>query len=74
MAKKKDTDSNELTAEQKEAYLKDPSHCPFCCSPNFEGEEIEINDNQAEQVLSCNDCNHSWRNTYTLNKVEGIGE
>ena len=74
MAKKTDTDGNALTAEQKKAYLKDSSHCPFCSSPNYEGEEIEINDNQAEQVLNCNDCGRSWRDIYVLKIVEGIGE
>ena len=70
----KDTDSNALTAKQKKAYLKDSSKCPFCGSDNIGGDGVEIGDNQAEQIVTCNDCEHSWRDIYVLKKVEGIGE
>jgi len=58
-----------LTEKQKEEYLKDSSVCPFCKSSNIEGGPVEINGNEADQRVSCNECNKSWIDIYTLTEV-----
>lgn len=40
--------------------------CPFCRATQVEGGFVEIDDNKAYQSVSCNACDHSWTDIYTL--------
>ncbi len=50
----------------KTDYIRDPSKCPFCGHWQIEGEEVEIEEGKALQVMSCAACEKSWRDIYTL--------
>lgn len=54
----------ELTEEQLKAYRKRPWTCPFCGSENIEGEAPDIEGNQADQEMYCNDCENVWWDVY----------
>jgi transposase-like protein len=65
MAKKVD-----LTDEQKKGHLKNPSRCPFCHSPDIEGQSVEVDGSHANQRVSCVSCGRHWYDNYTLTSVE----
>jgi len=59
-----------LTEEQKKAYLKNPSRCPFCKSNNISGGEIDMESLETWQHCSCDDCHEEWMDIYKLCSVE----
>ena len=61
-----------LTEEQKKAYLKDSSKCPFCQSEQIEGGPVEIDGDTAWQKVSCLDCDKQWADIYRLADVEEV--
>lgn len=61
-----------MTPEQKTAYLKDPSVCPYCQSPNIDGEGVQIEGSQAIQEVACNDCYNEWEDSYQLADVRSL--
>lgn len=40
--------------------------CPFCRGDQIEGHEVVIDNGQAHQGISCNDCDKEWTDTYQL--------
>ncbi len=64
---------NKLTMVQKQEYIKNSGHCPFCNSISIEGSSIEMDVNsQVYQEIFCHECKASWRDIYKLVKVEVI--
>lgn len=45
---------------------------PDCLSENIEGYSVEIDASVATQEVSCNECDWSWRDEYTLTNVSNI--
>ena len=62
--------SQPLTAEQKEAYLKDSGKCPRCKSTDITGDSIEVDGDSAWQNVSCSECNETWTDVYTLSYID----
>ena len=60
----------QLTPEQKVAYLADSSHCPFCKSSDIEGGSVDVDAGGAWQEVGCNACGKSWNDFYRLVDVE----
>jgi len=40
--------------------------CPFCKSPDIEGQEVTIEDGAAYQKCSCLECEKGWEDRYVL--------
>ena len=59
-----------FTKEQKEKYLADSGFCPFCGSDQITGEHLEVESESAWQPISCNVCDKTWKDVYTLTDVE----
>lgn len=57
-----------MTEEQRQKYLKNPFHCPYCNSENIESEEIDWEAMSAP--IKCHDCNKNWFDCYTLTDVQ----
>ena len=60
-----------ITSEQKAAYLKNPSRCPFCGGSDLEGEGYDY-DGDPAQTIECQDCGRSWLDIFTLTDIEII--
>lgn len=52
------------------------SRCPHCLDDIIEGDSIEIDGNQALQSVSCNNCNATWTDCYTLSNraIVSVGD
>ena len=59
-----------MTKKQKKDYLESPSHCPKCKGINITGGHIEVDGETAWQNITCEDCDASWSDIYTLSDVE----
>jgi transposase-like protein len=66
--------SETLTQEQKEQYLKASHRCPYCKSEDIERDFVEVNEGEATQRVTCNDCHQDWIDIYTLTDVQGERE
>jgi hypothetical protein len=54
-------------AISSEEYVQDNGmHCPFCRSYDISSGDIEIDDVQIFQKISCFDCSKSWQDVYKL--------
>lgn len=49
-----------------EEYVDEPGRCPHCRGDNIEGGFVNIDNGTASQPISCNDCDATWVDTYTL--------
>lgn len=45
-------------------------HCPVCGQSDLYGESIDVDAGYCEQEVSCNHCNSSWTDYYTLSSYE----
>jgi transcription elongation factor Elf1 len=61
-----------MTRQQRQKYLKDPGHCPYCESTDIEGGFVEIDGNMACQTVTCQDCGRRWSDGYKLTNVVEI--
>lgn len=59
-----------LTAEQKQAYMKNPLACPFCGSPDINAGSFGADHVFVWQNITCDKCNENWRDVYKLAFVE----
>jgi len=48
------------------------SHCPWCGSTDFCGEEIHIDEANAWQTVSCSYCGGAWNDIYSLSDVSPV--
>lgn len=56
--------------EVKKKYLEQGgNNCPNCGSVSFKGGFVQIDGDSAWQAVSCNDCDTSWEDQYTLTNV-----
>jgi len=54
----------------KEKYLNAPNHCPFCDSDELDSEGPHFHDeNQIRVLVSCDNCEASWFDIFTLISV-----
>lgn len=64
-----------LTDKQKEAYLADPSKCPFCGCIRIRLEDYSFlrhpNTWKESRCLNLK-CGERWIDTYTLTKVDDL--
>jgi transcription elongation factor Elf1 len=60
----------DLTEKQKADHLKKPHVCPFCGSPDIEGQSVEVDGSYANQRVSCVACGRRWYDNYSLTSVE----
>lgn len=59
-----------LTPDQLKAYNDaDASRCPYCLSVNIEADRIEVDGTAAYQPVKCGDCERTWTDGYTLNRI-----
>lgn len=61
-----------LTAKQKELYLKSPNRCPYCNSLAICADHIEADYNTAWSNVECEDCGKVWKDIYTLTAVVDV--
>ncbi len=60
-----------LTEAQKQNYMVGGANlCPFCESADICGESVDIDEREAWQEVSCNQCYERWRDVYKLAFVE----
>ncbi len=50
------------------AYINQPNRCPNteCRSTDIDGESISVEGAYAVQVVSCNECDMQWKDTFKL--------
>lgn len=61
---------NERAAASPRGHaVSDPDLCPFCGSPDIEGESVEIEGRQAFQHCTCVGCGRGWTDVY---EIEGF--
>ena len=54
----------------KEKYIKNPNHCPFCRSSNLVTGSVGVDNGHASQAVTCKHCGNEWNDIYTLTDVE----
>lgn len=54
--------------KQKTDYLKNPYHCPYCCSDRIFALEFETQ--TFTQAVECPDCGRQWTDLYSLTGIE----
>ena len=61
-----------LTVEKKDKYVKSGgAKCPHCDSDALSGDGgVEITKGEANQAISCGNCEARWFDTYTLTGME----
>jgi hypothetical protein len=60
-----------LTDQQKQAYVKNPTKCPYCGSNDIEGEVTENDcDGNYRQRITCHACGKWWVDVFTLATIE----
>jgi transcription elongation factor Elf1 len=60
----------QITKEQEAKYLAEGGGiCPFCHSQDITGGSVEIEGRVAYQDVSCNICDESWTDEYTLTGI-----
>jgi transcription elongation factor Elf1 len=60
-----------LTRDQVAAYVASGgTKCPFCGSENISGESVQTDAGYAWQSVTCDACDTSWDDIYTLTGVE----
>lgn len=59
-----------LTAEQKQEYIENPNHCPYCKSEDLTIISKDSDYNQAWYGVQCEDCEKTWKDIYTLTDIE----
>lgn len=62
----------QAVSTRKEAYLKSGgAKCPVCSSESIEAHgSVEVNGESAHLAVSCNDCDATWDDAYTLSGIE----
>jgi hypothetical protein len=50
----------------KEYISNGGNTCPSCHSENITGGQVEVDSNSAWQPVTCNECQATWNDTYTL--------
>ena len=63
-----------LSESDKQDYIKNPNHCPYCQSDNISIIETRGEWNQLWQDIQCDDCKKTWSETYVLTMVEELSE
>ena len=59
-----------VTKEKLAEYLASGgAHCPFCGSPNPEGQDCTFDKGILEQEMGCPECQENWTDTYTLTGI-----
>jgi len=59
-----------MTNEQAQAYLRsDGSACPICGSDSVQGNSVTIDNGNAYQECSCDECCAQWTDSYHLAAV-----
>lgn len=53
-------------------HAENGGQCPKCGGGNIEGRFIEIEGNEATQIVDCLDCEFSWQDIYLLQRFEPI--
>ena len=59
----------ELTAEQQDAYVKDPFHCPFCGSSKVLAGDRTSDGRHVWQNVDCEDCQAFWTEEYIITGI-----
>ena len=47
-------------------YLKNPNVCPVCGGADITGGETNVDSGSAWQEITCENCNATWNDVYTL--------
>lgn len=50
----------------QEEYIDEPGRCPVCRSEGITGGFVNVDHGTASQPMSCNECDATWVDTYTL--------
>lgn len=59
-----------LTDAQKADYLRrNGAVCPYCGSPDIEGDSFDHEAGWVRQEMSCHNCDKSWTDVYRLSRV-----
>lgn len=59
-----------LTNAQAAAYVENGGvRCPFCDASDIHGRNVEINEGQATQEVSCCACDGAWTDVYMLSQI-----
>lgn len=62
--------TDQLTTDQKNFYLKNPTSCAYCRSERVSGEFVEVNPGYLDQRVVCAKCGRIWIEIYKLVDVE----
>ena len=65
-------ESEMLTKEQKEKYLRYPGHCPHCGSYELSYEKVTFEANKVWHEISCTQYSKRWADIYSLTDMEEI--
>lgn len=49
-------------------------HCPVCGSDEIQGGPVDVDGNQATQEVSCDACNSTWDDVYTLTGYRNLDD
>lgn len=61
-----------FTKEQQRNY-KQTFHCPYCGSENCGApNEIQLDEDEAYQIVVCDNCERSWKDVYLFTHIEEI--
>jgi len=56
------------------SYLKNPNQCPFCHSDDITGHEADFSDIISCRKISCNSCNKTWQEEFTITSVKSYNK
>jgi transposase-like protein len=59
-----------ISETARKAYMNDPNHCPHCECEDVTGGPFQSDSKTAWQSVTCNNCNESWNDIYTLTDIE----
>ena len=63
--------AKKLTVKKIEKYLKRGASCPRCGEEvSIEGEQLNVDGNEARQEMSCFECGLIWTDIYVLARIE----
>lgn len=62
---------NNLTPEQRDAYIKEPYNCPYCHEgPDcLQGKAFDHESGSVYQAMKCNACDRTWTDVYNLTTI-----
>lgn len=64
--------NNMLNEEQKKRYLAHPANCPFCQSPDIEGETPDYDWQMVTVVVKCDTCGKNYKEIYSLTTITEV--